>query len=390
MRNILVTSAGTRVAYAICKSLARKGLRVYAGDSAALPMTAFSRHCAGAFRHASPFTDQERFWNDLTAFLRRKQIDVLIPVLEETYCLARTPERLPASVHTLLPRYAHVLAVHDKARLHDLARSLGIPVPQTRELSDVMGEPARHLNDVPFPALLKPRQGGGGWAMRRIVDAASLESALAERGFPAERFVLQQEIAGDVVCVCAIYKDGRRIAADAYKTLRSYPHPYGQATLRISLPGGAALDHLTALLDHLHWNGVCEADFIQDNAGRFFLLDVNPRFWGSLAQNIAAGVDYPDYYRRLAEGERNFATGQSIPGVRTRWLGGDLMRLATAFTRGPNRLGLLRHGLSNSEKTRECDDWSLSDPLPFLAWAVRQCGNKLLGKQPDALPGVWC
>ena len=92
----------------------------------------------------------------------------------------------------------------------------------------------------------------------------------------------------------------------------------------------------------------------------------------------------------VAAGERDFATGRSIPGVRTRRLGGDLMRLAAAFTRGPDRLGLLRRSLSNPEKARECDDWSLSDPLPFLAWAVRQCGNKLLGKQPDALPGVWC
>ncbi len=390
MRSILVTSAGTRMAYAMCKSLAAKGFRVYAGDSAALPMTAFSRYCAGSFRYASPFTREEQFWADLLEFIERKRIDVLIPVLEETYCLARTPERLPASVHTLLPRYAHVLAVHDKGRLNSLAENLGIPVPRSREATDLLRVPRPVPEPVPFPALLKPKQGGGGWAMRRVPDAASLERALHEPGFPAERFILQQEIPGETLCVCAIYANGRRIASDAYKTLRAYPHPYGQATFRVSVPGGPAMDHFTALLDYLGWNGVCEADFIRDSAGRVYLLDVNPRFWGALAQNIAAGMDYPEYYRLLASGVSDVAAGTSVLGVRTRWLGGDLMRLAAELRRGPGRLSALRRSLAGGEKAQALDDWSLADPLPFLVWLVRQCGNKALGVKPDALPGVWC
>lgn len=373
----------------MCKSLAGKGLRVYAGDSAAMPMTAYSRHCAGSFRYASPFTQEERFWEDLLEFLRRKRIDVLIPVLEETYCLARTPERLPSSVHTLLPRYADILAVHDKGSLASLAGRLGIPVPLTREAAELAAAPQRLLADFPLPALLKPKQGGGGWAMRRVTGTAELAKALREPGFPAERFIVQHEISGETLCICAIYKNGRRIAADAYKTLRAYPYPYGQATLRVSLPGGPAMEHLTALLDHLGWNGVCEADFIRDKTGGVYLLDVNPRFWGALAQNIAAGVDYPEYYRRLATGDDNFEAGGGIPGVRTRWLGGDMMRLASDLRRGPDRVKRLLRAVSPEEKAQAMDDWSVSDPLPFLAWAVRQCGNKLLGIKPDALPGVW-
>ncbi len=388
MRTILITSAGTRIAYAMCKSLARQGMRVYAGDSAAWPMTAFSRYCAGSFRYPSPFTQTERFWDELLDFLRKKRIDVLIPVLEETYCLAKTPQRLPETVHTLLPRYEHVLAVHDKGNLHALAAMLGIPAPLALEAAVIADDPAC-LDVFPFPALLKPKQGGGGWAMRRFANAAEMALALGEPGFPTERFIAQQEIEGETLCVCAIYKDGRRVASDAYKTLRSYPHPYGQATLRESVPGGAALAHFTALLDHLGWNGVCEADFLQDAAGNVFLLDVNPRFWGALAQNIAAGVDYPEYYRRLAANDLNFTAGQSVPGVRTRWLGGDLMRLAAGLRRGPNRLQLLR-GAPAHEKAHAHDDWSLADPLPFAAWAARQCAAKLLRLKADALPGIWC
>ncbi len=389
MKNVLVTSAGTRVAYTICKALAKRGCRVFAGDSSGLPMTAVSRHCAGSFRYASPFLEEERFLADIADRCRRHDIEVIIPALEETYCLARHKDHLPARVRSLLPDYAGVTAVHDKGNLARLAASLGIPMPRSHEASAVLQQPEL-LRDFHFPALLKPKQGGGGWAMCRLPNPEALPEVLRREGLSPERFIVQEEIAGETVCACAIYHNGRYLAGDAYRTLRTHPQPYGQATVRESVRGGQALELLRALLDHLAWNGVCEADFLVERAsGRAHLLDVNPRFWGSLAQNIAAGLDYPYYYYLLALGGELPAVRESTPGVRTVWLGGNLLRAFLGWWESDKKLRFPAGTLQANGKVAAYDDWDPRDPLPFLAWGLGQCKKKLCGERGDALPGVW-
>ena len=389
MKNVLVTSAGTRVAYAICKSLARRGIRVYAGDSLPLPMTAFSRHCAGSFRYASPFTKEERFWDDLTRFIRQKRIGVLLPVLEEGYCIARSKERLDGLAHVFLPDFAQILAVHDKAQLAALAERLGLFIPRSLDATEVLDRPDL-LHDLRYPVLLKPKQGGGGWGIRRFTNFRDLMDALRQPDLETWRFILQEELEGETLCACALYHHGVFLAGDCYRTLNSYPVPYGQATLRESVDGGEALAVLKSLLDHLGWNGVCEADLIRDRrSGITYLLDVNPRFWGSLAHNIAAGMDYPYYVYRLSLGENSFAPGTARPGTRTRWLGGDIPRFLAELRRSADKTAFLRAALARDGAVACHDDWDVTDPLPFAVWAAGQCIHKIAGKKRDALPGIW-
>ncbi len=388
MANVLVTSAGTRIAYTICKSLAKRGLRVYAGDSLPMPMTAFSRFCAGSFRYASPFTEEERFWENLARFIRQKDIDVLVPVLEETYCIARNRERLDGLARVLLPDFRDILAVHDKGNLAGLARRLGIAVPRSVEATEVQTRP--ESLGLRYPVLLKPKQGGGGWAMRRFDTATALQEFLYRPEMEASRFLVQEECPGETLCACAIYYRGTFVAGDCYRTVHAYPMPYGQATARESVEGVEALKTLRTLLDHLGWNGVCEADLVQDPAGGPpCLVDVNPRFWGSLAHNIAAGLDYPYYYYRLALDDPSFTPGTGRPGTRTRWLGGDLLRFFAELRRTPDKTAFLKASLRGNGAAIALDDWDIADPLPFAAWAAGQCFNKLSGRRRDALPGIW-
>ena len=54
----------------------------------------------------------------------------------------------------------------------------------------------------------------------------------------------------------------------------------------------AAEAQLQTLLDALGWHGVCQADFLLEEETEIpYLIDVNPRYWGSTGHSIAAGVD---------------------------------------------------------------------------------------------------
>jgi predicted ATP-grasp superfamily ATP-dependent carboligase len=62
--------------------------------------------------------------------------------------------------------------------------------------------------------------------------------------------------------------------------------------------------------------------------GLYKLMEVNPKFWGSLDLAIAAGVDFPLLTVRLAAGERTAPALTYRVGLRFQWIWSDLLHAA--------------------------------------------------------------
>lgn len=391
MGRALITSASTRVAYCICKNLNRHGIQAVVADSDPLAMSFWSRHAAGRYVYASPFQDEARFVEDLLRIIDKEKIDVLIPVLEETYFVARHRAALSPHVRIFMAEYSDLISLHDKRSLKNIAGRLGVDMPKTVELEDAMasGWPP----DFHFPAVLKPKQGGGGWSIMEVSDPFALRGIVQEFSLLPERYLVQEKITGPIAGVAMLYSDGDLIASDSYWTVQTYPHPYGQPTVRISRDFPEATAALKTILDDLRWTGPCQADFLHDEArSKSFLIDVNPRFWGSVGQSIARGIDFPYYYYKCAMGENDFSVPLAPPEVATRWLGGDMMRKITTF------LSKAENARPGTEllpsKFAATDDFEPCDPFPFAAWVASQAVRKartLVGRgaHRDALDGVW-
>ncbi|WP_353117860.1 ATP-grasp domain-containing protein [Nitratidesulfovibrio sp.] len=357
-------------------------------------MAFHSRHVTRAVRYTSPFRDEQRFLDDMETIIKRERIDVLVPVLEETYMIARNRQRLGQRVGLLLADYSAMLALHDKGLLRQLAASCGVAMPATRDLADIARDEAL-AEGLAYPVVVKPMQGGGGWAVEEATTPQRLCEIARERTAAGCNSLVQQKVCGDTVCVAMLYDGGTLLASDAYRTLETYPWPYGQATLRESTRCLEAEQGLQRLLDAVGWTGVCEADFIVDAAtGRAYLIDVNPRFWGSLVQSMTRGIDFPYYYYKLAVKERDFSPAAGKDGVVTRWLGGDVLRFGACLKGAPRKLDFLLDAMRRHRSAAAHDDFELSDPLPLLAW----CGGNLLRRfspfardadRYDALRGVW-
>ena len=387
MKNVLVTSGETRMALAICRVLSSNGYRVFAGSNRPFSMTAASRHCAGSMVYASPFTKQHEFIENINNFAKKNNIGILLPVLEETFTIAKNRTHLGKSMALAIPEYSGILAVHDKGNLAVLGSKLGILVPNTLELGALLSGQSS-LSSLTFPVLLKPKQGGGGWGMEKFASADTLLDFIQKQKIHPERYIVQEILEGRQVCACALYQNGTFLGGDAYRPLHSWPLGCGQATIRETVFHDQALLSLRTLLDHLGWHGVCEADFLVDSTGKAWLLDVNPRFWGSLGHNIDAGVPYPLYYCKMCEGVP-FSLPPARAGTRTGWLGGDTMRFLLELYRANNRLYFLNNARLARMPVASYDDWVWNDPLPFFAWAIHAGLNALIPGRKDALPGIW-
>ena len=395
--SVIVTNARNRIAYNVVRSLGQKGIRVYAADFVSWSMSFVSRYAAGHFVYPSPFREPDAFVACLVDQIGRLDADVLIPVFEETFLIAKHRDRFPSRVSMVLPTYDQILTVHNKDRLEALARRVGIPVPATYPAEEMRAASALQSN-MRFPVLIKPKQGGGAWGIQEVPSADMLAQLLARHDWtdrPWERFFIQEKINGPTHCVAMLFNHGALKATVGYRQLRDFPPTGGQATMRISCRHEKAEEYLHRLLAELRWHGPCQADFIIDGrTDEAYLIDINPRLWGSLTQAIASGVDFPYLIYRLAKDGDVPPVTTFQTDVVTRWIGGELAALPARLRNAPDKLPVVRDFFFPNKAAAMLDDLSVSDPLPFLAWtsdAVYRAMKFRTGRAVphDSLDGIW-
>ncbi len=395
--SVIVTNAKNRIAYTVVRSLGEKGIPVYTADFVPLSMSFVSRFSKGHFIYPSPFRDQEAFIASIVENTRRLGAGVLIPVFEETFLLSKYRNEVSRHVRMAIPNYDQVLTAHNKDRWMVVAGSLGVPVPRTFTAAELRrtGPKAAALT---YPVLVKPFQGGGAWGIKEAASERELEVLLSGDtylGLSWDRFFVQEKIAGAVHCVAMLFNHGELKAHVVYRQLRDLPFTGGQATLRVSVDSPVAVAHFRRLLEGLAWHGICQADFIVEEAtGIPYLIDINPRLWGSLVQGIASGVDFPYLLYTLARDGDIRAVEDFRKGVVTRWVWGDLRTLPEALRRARNKMRFLIEYIRLFNGKTAFDDLCLRDPLPFFTFGfdflAKMVGQRTLHpRSHDSLEGVW-
>ncbi len=387
---VLLTHGRNRIAYGVLRSLRARQIPVHVGDTRPGTMCARSRLASGSFVYPSPFADETAFVDRLVAEAEARRCGVVMPVLEEGFALARQAHRVPPWLRLACPAYALILQAHDKWSWAERAGRMGIVTPATVRADQLIADPGR-MDSLRFPVLLKPRQGGGAWAIESFGTPEAARARLrspATAGAPWERFFVQERITGRVHCEAAIAARGTVRAAIGYRQLRELPITGGQATARISEEVPAAREALGRFIEATQWHGVCQADFlIEEATGVPYLIDLNPRLWGSLTQAIASGIDFPWLLYQLAM-QGDLAAQPSPTGrTRTRWLGGELGVLLAAVRATPPRWDLIQEVLRPGGPVQARDDFLLSDPVPFLTWLLEKATGS--GGAVDTMEGIW-
>jgi protein-tyrosine-phosphatase/predicted ATP-grasp superfamily ATP-dependent carboligase len=186
------------------------------------------------------------------------------------------------------------------------AEVLGVRVPRTRLITAGGTEAA----PAAFPAVLKPQAslvldcGRLRLLAPAIVRSGSEWSRVLERLLPLTPVMEQEYVPGIGTGVECLYRHGRLLWVFRHERVHELPLTGGASTYRRSVPArGPVVDAATALLDSLGWHGVAMVEFKQTESGEWWLMEINPRLWGSLALAVDAGVDFPLGLWRLAQGQ---------------------------------------------------------------------------------------
>lgn len=294
---ILVLDADARAGLACVQSLGRAGLTVHAAVRSLGSATERSRWCRRVHAQPPPEpVDDGVAW--LIELERRFSFALVIPTTEASLrWLRRLPQEHPLRAKAVLPSDYALDAALDKERTREIAGELGIPVPASRLLPQGEAPPAA---EGKFPKVLKPVRSKVVIRSRLVTLAVAVVRDASERDvtlaawLPFTAVQEQTWVPGHGVGIEVLYERGRMAWYFAHERLHEWPLTGGASTWRRACDDEDELvAHTQRLLDHLHWHGVAMVEWRRDDQGSVRLMEINPRFWGSLPLTIAAGVDMP-------------------------------------------------------------------------------------------------
>jgi protein-tyrosine-phosphatase/predicted ATP-grasp superfamily ATP-dependent carboligase len=206
----------------------------------------------------------------------------------------------------LLPGNDSLDTALNKQRTCELAARLHIPVPKTALIDLGSKLPAVEQ----YPVVLKPIQSavvseeGVIFLAPEIVKNESERIAVLEKWLPYVSVQQQEYVAGHGLGIDFLFNQGKKVWYFAHERVHEYPLTGGASTYRHSLyPDSRLLDRAEQLLTVLHWHGVAMVEFKVSRDGSFYLMEINPRLWGSLALSIDAGVNFPLGLWQIASNE---------------------------------------------------------------------------------------
>lgn len=272
------------------------------------PRLRFSRYCRHYQRVPYGSLDLENLTGDglqlLQDYCHTNAIDLVIPAdLRATIGLAKLADselpRFPVATPEALG------TMHDKWLFHQLLEHEQLPSPRT-ELLDAQAPEAL---TIPFPIIVKPAAGEGGEGIHICESADQLAQLCASAAISSSRHIAQQLIIGHDVDVSVLADHGRVVAY-------TIQHTETDDTKRFVLDE-PMLEVAKGIIRATQFHGLAHFDMrVDGQTGAVYVLECNPRVWGSLMYSVWAGVNFIELGCELALGRRPPA---SVPPTERVW-----------------------------------------------------------------------
>jgi predicted ATP-grasp superfamily ATP-dependent carboligase len=309
---VLVLEGENKNALAAVRSLGRAGLRVITGSTRRVTRSGVSTYASQNVLYAPP-QDERAFVASVLEIVRRCGVDVLLPIGDASCrILSKHRPEIEGRVAIPIADWEAMRIASDKQASVSFAGQLGVPVPRTYDAKSDVEQ---------YPVVVKSRLGAGG------VSYVNSPEQLA--AIDADECILQEYVTGDGYGFFTLFERGRERAIFMHRRIREYPITGGASTAAESIYDEKLRDLGLAVLKGLQWHGVAMVEFKRDvTDGNYKLMEINPKFWGSLDLAIAAGVDFPRLAVEMALGRLAEDVMKYDVGLRFRWVFDDLVRLA--------------------------------------------------------------
>lgn len=359
---VFVTDGSYPNALAAIRALGSAGYDVAVGERDGVPSREvigfWSRYCSERVRYPDPRTDAAATVEVLSRYMRSNPMNAAIPVgLEMTRVFVEAAQALEAPA--LLPPRESFHIASDKRLTFPHCTEIAIPVPKT-----IAAERWRELG---APLVFKHRSSGA-FVARSQREAEEFCASLHGR---LEEYIAQEYVPGENgFGYFGFFRDGREERFFMHERLVQWPKEGGPSVVARAINNDRLRELGRRTLESLHWNGVAMVEFKRsDRDGDFYLMEINPKFWGSLDLAIQSGCNFPVWAAQaIMDGEPPEANGYDA-GLKYQWVVPNGLK---CFLRYPEYRGtFLRNLITPSVKK----DVRLADPLPSAAGLMAMAFN---------------
>jgi predicted ATP-grasp superfamily ATP-dependent carboligase len=351
--DVIVTYCWNRVGYNILRSLARKGLNVWAADTSRHNICSMSRFASGSFVYPDPFKNETGFIDCLLKWVDELKPQMLLPTHDESLVIAKNREKFPPWLIIPIADYDLLKNLSNKKIATKLAKSLGIPTPKVYE----------SLEEVEYPCVMKTVIGNSAKTVFFPNNKVELERLL--KSYANEEILIEEKCGGLDYSVDCVRSD-KICFASTYKSTLTKTKGGGTSTQREIVNCPELEEYAKRILNAVNYNGVCGIDFKYDEeTNKIAFIEINARYTGGLATPVAAGFDIPYIHFCQSTKVAYHEQFKIQTGVKTKWILGDFITLLTRVAHFNLTVKELKQIL-NFRHFEAFDDWRNDDRKAFI------------------------
>ncbi len=263
----------------------------------------------------------EGFKNNLISMCNKYDVDGVIPsgtlITNSLSMIKRDLENATNAV-ALVEDYSKLNLLSDKWNLYNIAIKLGIPAPRTLLLSQ--GPSClKKVESLKFPCVVKPRNASASKGVHFFPDSKTF-AKWQNREVLNGQYIIQEKIEGALHDVTSCAQKGRPISLLSQRRLKTFYDFGGGGIVNVTTYEPKIMEYARAILKFMQWNGVAEFDFIRTDDNRYFLIECNPKIWGTTMLTVLAGMNVPQQVVDVFLGaEELSAVEEYYVGLLYRW-----------------------------------------------------------------------
>lgn len=369
----------------IVRSLAKKGIKVYAFDTE-------GKYKIGKTRYATcgicpdPVSGEEellRFLTEVSQNLGQKAV-LLAGSDDYVYFISKHRNELSLHYHFLLPDHFLVETVLDKRLTYQLAVMNDNQSPKTffiyneQQLEEI-------IDQVNFPCILKPVYSSH---FRKKINHRHYKKAIVveekSKLFEEYRFyrsfgelMIQEIIPGEENCIYSVKtffdEDMNLKGIWMNQKLHQFPPKFGTSALALSVRDEDVIQTALDFLKKINFKGLAISEYKRDpRDGKLKFIEINPRMGLTQGLSIACGVDLTYLYYLSVTGQKPSPITNQKEGIKWVYLVRDFLSFRQKFRDGEMTIREWLNSFSG-KKVEALFVWD--DPLPFLRSFVSHLRN---------------
>lgn len=276
--------------------------------------------------------NQEEYFKLILEYIQSHPVCAIIPMSDESAkIIAEHKDELGKYTSVACPEYENFVKGYDKNELMKVCKGMNVDHPLTIDLSEDYS-----LDDMLYPAIIKPNITSGGRGMSIVENKEELESIIPSTIAQFGQCHVQEFIpqgGRQIKVQMLINEKGDMVCYSVMQKTRWYPVKGGSSCCNISIDEPQLLADCYRVLTALEWRGFADFDVIEDpRNGKLKIMEINPRVPACVKSAVVSGINWGEAIVNdiLHLPQKHY---EYTPGKTLRFLGFDMLW----FLKSPDR-----------------------------------------------------